>query len=75
MSSTTAGAGLPGQGSYGLERAMDNEITGSLMPHVEFLRRSQLRLQSAEQRIMLLEGLIKTILSLEKKLTSRGDVG
>ena len=71
----TAEAGSPGQGFSGLEREIANEIMGSLIPHVEFLRRSQLRLLSAEARLQMLEDLMQTILSSERKLTSPGDAG
>ena len=75
MSLMTAGAGLPGLGSYGQGQEMLNVIRDISTLLSVVYRQSQLLVQCLEEALPILEGLTNRTTSLEKKPTSPGDCG
>ena len=75
MSSTTAGVGLPGQGSSGQEQVINSSITRNTMFLHAYLLQSPPLVLSHERLLAVLEDLTQRITSLEKKLTSPGAAG
>ena len=71
----TAGAGLPGLGSYGQGQEMLNVIRDISTLLSVVYRQSQLLVQCLEEALPILEGLTNRTTSLEKKLTSPGECG